>query len=330
MKNKIKNNIQLFMALCLIVCVMLSSCDSDNAKTLLIIENLSTNEGFFNDEVVIQGTGFSAIPSENLVTFGGVTAEVLSATTTSITAKVPFPAPTGKVTVTTNNEEAPGPIFTIVLPPPTVLAYTSFEEVPTFVGDVTYPKSGTTELENIQLSDPLADDPYVDFTATGNELGFNASFLSSDIGDDGSERMGVFSNENLETAPDDFPARFQDGTQGYITSDLDGTLELVFDEISLDPNNVVAVAIEASIFFGETSYEDGDGINIYYRVNGSLGAPIISYVFEDVIQNEWIAASGTIPVSQVANGNIVVQMKNGANSEMIFLDNVVVKGVNVN
>lgn len=331
MKSLIKL-IKSFALMSLVAIGVLCSCDSDNEGGVkLIIEGLSVNEGFFGDQIVIIGTGFSPTASDNLVTFNGAIAEVVSSTPTSITTIVPFPSSTGKITVTTNNEEAPGPIFTLVLPPSEVIAYTSFEEVPTFVGDIFYPKSGTEVLDNIQVTDPTADDPYVDFVATGNELGFDSSFITSDIGDSGVERMGVFSNANMETEPDDFEGRFQDGTQGFVTSDLDGTIEIVFDQVNLT-NNMVGVTIEADIYFGDSSYEEFDGINIYYMVDGQLGVPLISYEFEEVNANlsKWINASAQLPIDKIVPGNIVIRMKNGANSEMIFVDRVAIKGVTVN
>lgn len=206
-------------------------------------------------------------------------------------------------------------------------AYTSFEEVPAFVGDIYYNKSGTAELNNTQISDPNSTDPYVDFIATGQELGFDSSFITNDVGDSGVESIGVFKNENLETAPDDFEARFTKGNQGFITSDLDGTLEIVFDKVENIHTKLSGVVIEASIYFGNTGYEEGDGIEIFYKNGEDLGAPVISYVFKDIVKSSWINASGVIPTDRLQPGNIVVRMKNGANSEMIFLDYVAIKGI---
>jgi uncharacterized protein (TIGR03437 family) len=51
--------------------------------------------------MVINGSGFSPIPSENIVHISGLTAEVTAATTTSLTVMVPFGVTEGKVRVST-------------------------------------------------------------------------------------------------------------------------------------------------------------------------------------------------------------------------------------
>ncbi len=326
------STIKSFALMGLIAVGALWSCESDDeGPTRLIIKELSITEGFFGDEVIIEGTGFSSNPLENLVTFNGSIAEVIRSTPTSITTKVPFPSSSGKVTVTVNREEAPGPVFTLILPPAEVISYTSFEEVTTFIGDVTYPKSGTEILDNVQLTDPAADDPLVDWTATGSELGFDTSFISSDIGDDGSEPIGVLSNANMDDDGDsDFTGRFQDGTQGFLGADLDGTLEIVFDTADL-ASNMVEVTLEADIFLGDASsgYEEGDIIEVFYMVDGQLGAPLISYD-HSAANNEWFHASAGIPADKVKPGNIVVRMRNNSNSETIYVDRVAIKAVVVN
>lgn len=338
MKSIIKI-IKSFVIMSLVVIGTLWSCDDSNDEVpeRLIIESLSIYEGFFGDQVIIRGTGFSPNPTDNLVTFGGAIAEVISSTSRSITTIVPFPSSSGKVTVTTNNEEAPGPIFTLQLPPPTLVAYTSFEEVPTFIGDITYPRSGTTVMDNIQLTDPGADDPYVDFIATGDELGFDSSFVAGDVEDStGSEPIGVFSNANMDDDGDsDFTGRFQDGTQGYLGADLDGTLEIVFDTVDLT-ENMVGVILEADVFYADSSsgHEESDIFEIYYMVDGQLGTALVSYAGDgDAASpnlNNWITYSVDIPINNVKPGNIVVRMKTNSNSETIYVDRVAIKAVTVN
>lgn len=297
----------------------------------LRITGLSKTEGFFGDEVVISGSGFSSNISGNLVAFNGAKAEVLEATTSSIKVKVPFPSSTGKVTVTTNREEAPGPIFTLVLPPAETIAYTSFEEVPTFIGDIFYNKAGTVVMDNTQASISSSTDPYVDFTATGQELGFDSSFAPTDVGDPGIERIGVFSNPNIETRPGDFEARFTQGTQGFLTSDLDGTMEIVFDQVDLT-DRMVAVTLEVDVYFASTTFETAEGFFMYYKVDNQLGEALISFENNEVEANqgEWKHFSAEVPLDKIKPGNIVVRMKNSSNSEMIFIDKVEIKGVTVN
>ena len=71
-----------------------------------------------NTAVTIHGFGFTAPPSSNQVSFNGVAATVLSATGTSLVARVPVGASTGPVTVTNTNGTAISSLaFTVLIPP---------------------------------------------------------------------------------------------------------------------------------------------------------------------------------------------------------------------
>jgi YD repeat-containing protein len=70
------------------------------------IINFTPSSGPVGTTVVISGTGFSALTSQNSVQFNGVSATVNSATTTQIVATVPAAATTGLITVTTPNGSA--------------------------------------------------------------------------------------------------------------------------------------------------------------------------------------------------------------------------------
>lgn len=76
-------------------------------------------------QVTIQGQGFSTTPSLNIVKFGGVTATVISATSTTLVVQVPVGALTGSLSVTvgantanstTNFTALPIPVITSVSP----------------------------------------------------------------------------------------------------------------------------------------------------------------------------------------------------------------------
>jgi YD repeat-containing protein len=70
------------------------------ASAVLIIE-FTPGSGPVNTVVTLTGTGFSATPSQNAVTFNGVATTVTSSTVTSIVTKVPAGATTGPISVTT-------------------------------------------------------------------------------------------------------------------------------------------------------------------------------------------------------------------------------------
>lgn len=71
-----------------------------------------------NKPVEIRGVGFTTPPSNNQVRFNGTTANVVSASDSSIVATVPAAATTGPVTVTNGNGTATSPqAFTVLVPP---------------------------------------------------------------------------------------------------------------------------------------------------------------------------------------------------------------------
>lgn len=65
------------------------------------INEILPNSGSVGTAVTIYGSGFSATPSQNTVTFGGVAGIVTSSTATKITTTVPAGAITATITVTT-------------------------------------------------------------------------------------------------------------------------------------------------------------------------------------------------------------------------------------
>ncbi|MDO5977429.1 IPT/TIG domain-containing protein [Flavivirga spongiicola] len=72
--------------------------------------------------VIISGTNFSTIASDNKVWFNGVEATVRSVSNTTILTSVPVGATTGSVTVSVKGKEAAaGPDFTVLLPTITAL-----------------------------------------------------------------------------------------------------------------------------------------------------------------------------------------------------------------
>jgi sugar lactone lactonase YvrE len=80
------------------------------------ISSLSVNHGPFNTVVVIDGTGFSAVKTNNKVFFNNKPAIVYKATATKLTVTVPVGAGTGTVQVSVNNaSNVSGPIFTYEL-----------------------------------------------------------------------------------------------------------------------------------------------------------------------------------------------------------------------
>jgi hypothetical protein len=82
------------------------------------ITSFAPASGLVGTTVTINGTNFSAIPSENTVLFGAVPATVTTATATHLTVTVPVGATSQPISVTVNGLTASsGTSFTIITPP---------------------------------------------------------------------------------------------------------------------------------------------------------------------------------------------------------------------
>jgi hypothetical protein len=86
----------------LLISSLLATLTTANATPPVIIDALDPQSGSIGSTVIISGTGFSAMASENSVSFGGVSASILSASETQLLVTVPNAARHDPVTVMTN------------------------------------------------------------------------------------------------------------------------------------------------------------------------------------------------------------------------------------
>jgi len=104
-------------ALLAITLWMTAGCGSDDGSIDLPsapeITSISPNRGPVGTSVIIEGSGFSPIGSENTVTLSDVEAEVVASTPSSIEIFVPSGATTGPIEVTVSGTTASGPVFTV-------------------------------------------------------------------------------------------------------------------------------------------------------------------------------------------------------------------------
>lgn len=104
-----KNNAFLII---IIACTSLFACKKNSLgpdsepDPELTITSISPDYGRALDEITVKGTGFSATASENAVTLGGVSAEVVAATTTQLTVKAPGNASHGNIGVKVKTKSA--------------------------------------------------------------------------------------------------------------------------------------------------------------------------------------------------------------------------------
>jgi hypothetical protein len=69
------------------------------AIAIPVINSVTPNQGPVGSAVTITGQGFGATPAENMVTFGSIGAEIIAASPTSLTVRVPVGAPFHPVVV---------------------------------------------------------------------------------------------------------------------------------------------------------------------------------------------------------------------------------------
>lgn len=94
------------------------SCKKTSEPEPFSISSLSPEQGTVGVSVSIQGEGFSATPTENLVKFNGTLATVTAATATQLTTTVPPGARTGRVTVETGGKTATSATDFVVIQEP--------------------------------------------------------------------------------------------------------------------------------------------------------------------------------------------------------------------
>ncbi|MBC9911865.1 IPT/TIG domain-containing protein [Chitinophaga varians] len=75
------------------------------------VASLAPDNGLAGTAVTVTGIGFSTNPADNIVTFNGVPATVLSATATTLEVTAPVAVTTGTVNVKVSSLDAIGPVF---------------------------------------------------------------------------------------------------------------------------------------------------------------------------------------------------------------------------
>jgi len=207
------------------------------------------------------------------------------------------------------------------------IASTSFEE-PGVVA-IQYVDTGdaTTahDLEN------NVDEPFVDFTSTGGEMGFDARYEPYDEPGTGltdGDWVGVtgFTGDVTD---------FSDGVQGYGIGDSDGNFILEFDTVDL--TGYTGVTLTLDYYINETGYE-GDGtentsgsdrFRIYVKdLTNATEIDILNTEGSDIndllIEGAWINGSADLVAG--SNVQLVVESRTNSGSETLYLDNVVIDG----
>ena len=272
----------------------------------LAIFNFTPSRGPVTTEITIQGQGFSANPTDNVVRFNGTSAQVLSATITALAVTVPVGATTGKITVQVGTNAATSsqdftvtntPVITSVSPKGALAGTTvsnvqvtgshltgsTFTFLPTFVpaaitlNSATIAPDGTTATLNLTIGAQVGQFVLV---ATNTEG-------SSDAAPSGSNTFGIADPQQVNA--DDDGDGFQNGLELALGSDP-------FDRNSV-PNPQRFLAPEA---VGQTF----SVVNVVPPPSGIPAFEAISQTFSVV--NTVPPPSG-IPMSEVVSPTFSVQ-----------------------
>ena len=207
------------------------------------------------------------------------------------------------------------------------VASTSFEEA--LIGDQ-YMDTGDAAVAHDLVNN--TDQAEVDFTASANELGVDASYVPYDTPSDG------LTDGDFVGATDFTPTgdvEYTDGVQGYQISDVDGNYILTFDAVDL--TNTSATEVSIDYFVAETGYE-GDGtvnesgsdrMRIYVKdLTNGTEIDILNTEGSDIndlgIEGAW--TTGTAAVLPATTVQLVVEVRTNAGTEALFLDRMFIDG----
>ncbi|MAU15902.1 MAG: hypothetical protein CMH46_10225 [Muricauda sp.] len=217
--------------------------------------------------------------------------------------------------------------MTFFQPPGKKIRGTSFEEPLVGSEEDVYNRNGAND-ETLDLVNGEAP-PYVDYTAKGNgvddELGFNSEYVAisnisaSSIGFV-EERIGVMS---LFEDYDEYP----DGVQGFHSEDADGAIRITFDMVEV-PEGQNNSGVSFEVFFGDTSWEELDGIYAYANIttdNGDEVLELINIYNDDIeaVAGQWMAVDSGFQKG-IRSYQLVIQIQSGATAESFDLDNIIV------
>ena len=207
----------------------------------------------------------------------------------------------------------------------------SFEEPEVFDGD--YTDTGNPNESHDLLNNP--NQPLLDFTSNGGELGFNARYEPYNTPGEGltdGDEVGVTDNGPSETFP------FPHGNQGYQISDVDGNFILEFDPII---STSTAAFIFVDYFIAETGFE-GDGtvnesgsdrLRIYVRhLEENTEYDILDTTGNDIndlgIEGVWNTGFVELPpfISVPHTFQIVIEVRCNSGAEAFYFDRIQFNG----
>lgn len=222
------------------------------------------------------------------------------------------------------------------------IAGTSFEEPEAFPGK--YTDTGDPNIAHDLINN--SGEPLVDFTATGTELGFDASYVPYDTPDVGLTDGDFVGVTDFTPSP---TVLFTDGDKGYQMNDIDGNMIVEFDEVDLTSVSNATISLDFLLSInsnnpangnyegdGTTNESGSDRLRIYVRditnsaeidLFNSTGSDLDDFVPFDSgsgeYQLQWQTVSESLPTSVV---QLVIEGRSNASAESFWFDNIVFDG----
>ncbi len=218
------------------------------------------------------------------------------------------------------------------------IAGTSFEEPETFPGK--YTDTGDPNVAHDLITN--AGEPLVNYTNTGGELGFKASYVPYDtpgVGSTDADYVGVTKTKPSSTV------FFTDGSNGYRMSDTDGNYILEFDTVNLTGISSPAVSLDFLLSINSDATKgnyEGDGtineqghdkLRIYVKdltnnveidLFDSTGTDLDEFVPFDAgsgeYKLEWQNAMANLSTNTTVQ--LVIEGRTNASTESFWFDNV--------
>lgn len=222
------------------------------------------------------------------------------------------------------------------------IAGTSFEEPAHVSGK--YTDTSDPNVAHLFLNN--TGEPFVNHTASGNELGFQALYEPYDVPDIGStdgDFVGVTKTKPKTGVP------YTDGNKGYRMSDVDGNYILEFDTVDLTGVRSPAVSLDFLLSINSNAtkgnYEGNgtlnlgghDRLRIYANdltnnsqifLFDSTGTNLDDFVPFDQTQGKYLLEWQSASASLLPNTNVklVIEGRNNAKAESFWFDNIVFSG----
>ncbi|MCH1575412.1 MAG: lamin tail domain-containing protein, partial [Flavobacteriales bacterium] len=190
----------------------------------------------------------------------------------------------------------------------TLLAGTSFEQAST---GSQYTDTGDAGEDHALVNNPGQAD--VNFTAANGEMGFTSYFYTTGSGGLSNDYTGVSSFTGTVDA-------FTDGAQGFQMTDIDGRMEVTFDEVDVSDGGVT-LSIDA--FVQSTGWESADLVRIWVVADGGE-VDLLNTAGQDIdnlgIEDQWITY--TLDLDGYDSAELHVSLASNSGSETLYIDNI--------